>query len=61
MFGVLDRYVSVKTDYRSLLAELVDVHFGEGELLDTVIPDWSDVVADDDTSQTDYVGFVAEN
>ncbi len=35
------RYVGQRTDFRAVLAEIIDVHFQQGAILDTVLPGWS--------------------
>ena len=41
------RYVSHLTDYRSVLAEIIDRHFGTPEILDDVIPGWDALSGDE--------------
>ena len=54
MFGAAGRYVSMRTDYRTILAELVDKHFGQGDVLDDVIPGWTGL----NGTQFDELGFI---
>ncbi len=37
------RYVGQRTDFRAVLAEIVDVHFQQGAILDNVIYNWSNL------------------
>ena len=50
------RYVAHKTDYRAVLAEIIDLHFDEGSILDDVIPNWDNLK--DDGDAYDYVGIL---
>ena len=48
------RYVAHLTDFRSVLAEIIDKHFGESEILDDVIPGWDSLSGD----KFDYLDFL---
>ncbi len=48
------RYLSQRTDFRAILAEIVDKHFAAGNVLDDVIPNWSTSTG----SSFDYLNFL---
>lgn len=51
------RYIGQKTDFRAVLAEIVDKHFGQPKILNDVIYDWDNLK--NDGSEFDYLGFAA--
>ena len=47
MFDKSGRYLSRKTDYRAVMAEIFKNHFGDApELLDDIIPGYSEAAAE---------------
>jgi uncharacterized protein (DUF1501 family) len=54
--GGFPRYVAHKTDYRTILAEIIDKHFAGGDFTNDVIPDWDDIVDSED--QFTYLDFL---
>ena len=52
--AALSRYVAHRTDYRAVLAEVIDRHFGEGGILDDAIPGWDELTGD----EFDYLDFL---
>ena len=50
------RYVAHLTDFRAVLAEIADRHFGLGLQLDSVIPGWSGLNGTNPTY--DYLNFL---
>ena len=49
-----NRYVAQRSSFLTIYAEIIDRHFSQPGLLDTVIPAWSTYVG----PQYDYVGFM---
>ncbi|MCI0650880.1 MAG: DUF1501 domain-containing protein [Planctomycetes bacterium] len=50
------RYIKQKTDFRAVLAEIVDRHFGQPGILNTVIPSWNTLSGSNATY--DYLNFL---